>query len=61
MRLMKSKVVMQECTCCGQRFYVKYYENGTIEYTYKTCECESDFEPIDGEPSISEWIKTLKQ
>lgn len=57
---MKNKVVMQECICCGQRFPIRYYEDGTIEYIGETCNCESDFEPIDGEPSISEWMETLK-
>lgn len=56
---MKSKIVMQECTCCGQKFPIKYYENGTYEYICETCECEGDFEPVDGEPSISEWLETL--
>lgn len=57
---MKSKIVMQECICCGQRFPIKYYENGTYEYICETCECEGVFEPVDGEPSISEWVETLK-
>ena len=61
MRLMKSKVVMQECTNCNKRFPVRYFEDGSIEYVCETCECEGDFEPIDGEPSISEWIESLKQ
>ena len=50
---------MQECTCCGKIFSVRYLENGNIEYTDEPCECESDFEPISGEPSISEWMETL--
>lgn len=54
MKLMKSKVVMQTCTCCGKIFPVEYFENGNIEYIGEPCECECDFEPISGEPSISE-------
>ena len=61
MKLMKSKVVMQTCTCCGKIFPVEYFENGNIEYIGEPCECESDFEPISGEPSISEWLKTLSK
>ena len=56
---MKSKIVMQECTCCGKIFSVRYLENGNIEYTDEPCECESDFELISGEPSINEWMETL--
>lgn len=56
---MKSKIVMQACACCGEIFSVRYLENGNIEYMDEPCECESDFEPISGEPSISEWMETL--
>lgn len=56
---MKSKIVMQECTCCRKIFAVRYLENGNIEYMDEPCECEGDFEPISGEPSISEWMETL--
>ena len=52
-----TRIVIQECTCCNKRFPVKYFENGNYEYMSKPCECESDFKPIAGEPSISEWIK----
>lgn len=50
---------MQACTCCGKIFAVRYLENGNIEYMDEPCECESDFEPISGEPSINEWMETL--
>lgn len=56
---MKSKIVMQACTCCGKIFAVRYLENGNIEYMDEPCECESDFEPISGESSINEWMETL--
>ena len=56
---MKSKIVMQVCTCCWKIFLVRYLENRNIEYMDEPCECESDFEPISGEPSISEWMETL--
>ena len=50
---------MQVCMCCGKIFPVRYLENRNIEYMDEPCECESDFEPISGEPSISEWMETL--
>ena len=56
---MKSKIVMQVCTCFWKIFLVRYLENRNIEYMDEPCECESDFEPISGEPSISEWMETL--
>lgn len=57
---MKSRVVMQECQQCGKLFPVRYFEDGTYEYAGETCECEAEFEPINGEPSISEWLENLK-
>lgn len=56
---MQNKVVMQECTCCRKRFPVRYFMNGSYEYMGETCKCESDFEPIEGEPSISEWMEEI--
>lgn len=51
------RVVEQICDNCGMHFYLKYYPNGTYEYTGKVCECESGFHPLEGEYSISEWFK----
>lgn len=56
---MRGKVVMQECTQCGEHFPVRYLEDGTYDYIRSFCDCESDFVPIEGQPSISEWMESL--
>lgn len=58
---MKNTVVMQECQECGKRFPVRYFEDGTIEYISDTCDCEAGFNPIEGKPSISEWLETIRE
>lgn len=52
-----STIVEQECNCCGTTFRVQYYANGSYIYIDEPCNCECDFSPVDGAPSISEWIK----
>ena len=54
---MKETIVMQECGQCGKIFPIKYFEDGSIEYTSDSCDCEAEFSPIEGQPSISEWLK----
>ena len=54
------KTVEQICESCGKHFYLKYCSDGTYEYIGEVCDCESDFHPVEGEPSIPEWIDTLK-
>jgi hypothetical protein len=53
---MKTKIVKQECNECGRQFNVEYSSNGGYNYIENTCDCESDFSPVDG-PSISEWME----
>ena len=55
------KTVEQECACCGKHFYLKYCSDGTYEYVGEVCDCEDGFYPVDGEPSISQWMETLRQ
>lgn len=57
----------QVCTCCGKKFPAWYRydtEKKTVEITYESaCECEAEFSPVGGAPSVSEWeqhVKTLK-
>lgn len=57
---MASLTVKQECCSCGERFTVRYYENGWYDFLDTPCECEDGFTPADGEPSISEWLESLK-
>ncbi|WP_368191436.1 hypothetical protein [Blautia sp. 1033sp1_1033st1_G9_1033SCRN_220408] len=57
---MKKITVMQECECCGITFPAIYYENGSIDYS-DACNCESDFHPVSGQPSISEWLENRKE
>lgn len=54
------RVVEQICNCCGKHFYLKYCSDGTYEYIGEICNCEADFNPVEGEPTISEWMKTLQ-
>ena len=54
------KTVEQICESCGKHFYLKYCSDGTYEYIGEVCDCESDFHSVEGEPSIPEWIDTLK-
>lgn len=56
----KYKVVEQVCEVCGKHFYLRYCSDGSYEYIGDTCDCEEFFRPIDGEPSISEWLEKLK-
>lgn len=37
-----------------------YSENGSIDYS-DACDCESDFHPVSGQPSISEWLENRKE
>lgn len=48
------RVVEHICNCCGKHFYLKYCSDGTYEYVGEVCDCEADFHPVEGEPSISE-------
>ena len=54
------KIVEQVCEGCGSHFSLKYCADGTYEYIGDVCDCEADFHPVDGEPSMYEWIETLK-
>ncbi len=46
----------QECNNCGARFKVRYMRDGTYIYIDEPCECDSDFSPVEGNPSMSEWL-----
>ena len=50
----------QECHSCGKHFYLKYHSDGTYEYVEEVCDCDTDFSPVEGELSISEWLEYLK-
>lgn len=55
------KTVEQECDGCGKHFYVRYCSDGTYEYIGEVCTCLASFRPVNGEPSISEWIEQIKE
>lgn len=55
------KTVEQECDGCGKHFYLKYCSDGTYEYIGEVCTCLASFHPVNGEPSISEWIGQIKE
>ena len=56
---MKYKIVEQECDQCGKHFKIRYWGNGSYTYETETCECESEFHPVD-DMSMSEWLKTIR-
>lgn len=56
---MRSVIIEQECHSCGKHFPARYYENGSCRYS-GACECESEFAPVDGQPSISEWLEKIE-
>ena len=51
--------VTQECNSCGARTTVRYRENGWYDFLNTPCECESTFSPVDGEPTINQWLESL--
>ena len=57
---MKNTVVMQECSQCNKRFPLRYFADGTYEFVSEPCDCESAFNPIEGKPSITEWIERTR-
>ena len=56
---MKTKDVMQICSVCGDEFLLRYCENGAYDYVSEPCGCECDFSPVEGEPSISQWLESI--
>lgn len=58
-RFNPTRIVTMECSQCGHDFLVRYNPDGTYDYKESPCDCEADFYPAEGEPSISEWLATL--
>ena len=58
---MKTLKISQECNECGKKFLVEYQEDGSYEYETEPCDCESDFSPSKGSPSMSQWLENLKK
>lgn len=58
---MKSRIATQICHGCGAKFDICYYADGGYEYIGDVCDCEDGFSPDEGEPSIGEWLATLKE
>lgn len=56
---MESIVVTQECCGCGHKFDIMYLQDGTYLYLDDECDCEYPFFPVNGQPSISEWLETF--
>lgn len=54
------KIVTQECHFCGKRFDLMYWANGTYTYLEEPCECEAEFSPVDGKPTLMEWLEQIK-
>ena len=56
---MKTYIASQECSYCGEQFRVEYAECGGYRFIDFPCECEVEFSPVDGEPSISQWLEYI--
>lgn len=54
-------IALQRCNQCGATFLVQYNRDGSYTYYDEPCDCDSDFSPVNGELSISEWIKRVEQ
>lgn len=54
---MKCKQVEQQCSCCGQRFSLIYWEDGKYTYLDDPCNCEAEFFPLG--LSLSEWMESI--
>lgn len=57
---MKTITVTQECCDCGCKFDIMYLQDGTYEYIDDCCDCEYPFFPVNGQPSISEWLESIR-
>lgn len=57
----QQKIVRQQCNECGCEFDLVYWSDGTYTYLDDTCDCESNFSPVDGQPSLSEWLEQIKK
>ena len=57
MKKPKSKIVEQQCSCCGCRFSLMYHSDGKYTYLDDPCECEAEFIPLG--LSISEWLEHI--
>ena len=57
--------VEQVCECCGRHFWLLYHEDGAYDYLDDRgegpCGCEADYHPVDGSPTISEWLNSLEK
>ena len=51
--------VEQECEGCGKHFLVRYCPDGTYDFLEDPCPCRDPFHPVDGKPSISEWLSSI--
>ena len=58
-RLYPDRIVTMECEKCGEEFRVRYLHDGSYEYVEFPCDCDAEYHPINGEPSISEWLESL--
>lgn len=54
-----NKQVKQECSCCGHQFDLMYWANGSYTYLDDPCDCEAEFHPVEGSPTISEWLEQV--
>lgn len=55
------KTVEQVCDKCGKHWKQKYCSDGTFEFVgEECCACNSVSHPVDGEPSLSQWLAKIK-
>ena len=60
----RTLAVEQVCECCGRHFWILYHEDGAYDYLDDRgdgpCDCEAEYHPVDGSPSLAEWLESLK-
>lgn len=62
-RALREDVFEQECFECGQRFRVRYLEegeSGRYEYVDEPCECQAPFGPVGDALALSQWMMYRK-
>lgn len=50
----------QECIACGHKFIVRYWEDEDLDYVTEPCDCSAEYQPVEGNPSFSQWLKSIK-
>lgn len=44
------------CDSCGCKFAFRYDSDRTFAYVGAPCDCDARFHPVEGKPSLDEWL-----